>query len=35
MAQKATEVQSVIFQKDRWTVERAKAWLDEHDFRSD
>lgn len=31
----AQEIQSVIFDKDNWTVESAREWLAAHDFRSD
>lgn len=31
----ANKVQSVIFEASEWTVEKARDWLDEHDFRSD
>ena len=27
-----TEVQSVIFQKDKWTTEKAEKWLKDHNF---
>jgi len=29
-----THVQSVIFAKKKWTPEKARAWLKEHDFTS-
>jgi hypothetical protein len=28
-----SEVQSVLFDKDKWTVEDAKQWLKDHDFK--
>jgi hypothetical protein len=30
----ASDVQSVIFDKDKWTIETAKEWLANHDFKS-
>jgi hypothetical protein len=29
-----SEIQSVLFDKDKWTVERAKAWLKRNDLKS-
>lgn len=29
----ATTVHTVLFPRDRWTIEGAKSWLIEHDFK--
>ena len=29
------EVQTVVFPKEKWTLARARAWLTEHDFKTD
>lgn len=33
--QEGFEIQTILFPKARWTLQRARAWLSEHDWKSD